>query len=46
MKALAHGNRQAFAVRPARCRACKHRVAACPEEAPTLARSPAFAFGS
>jgi 4Fe-4S ferredoxin len=41
MKALAHGNRQAFAVRPDSCHACGLCVAACPENAITLSRSPA-----
>jgi NAD-dependent dihydropyrimidine dehydrogenase PreA subunit len=40
-KALAHGNRQAFAVGAERCHACGQCVAACPEEAITLTRSPA-----
>jgi 4Fe-4S ferredoxin len=41
LKALAHGNRQAFAVRTDSCHACGLCVAACPEDAITLARSPA-----
>ena len=38
LKALAHGNRQAFAIRADSCHACGLCVAACPEEALTLAR--------
>jgi 4Fe-4S ferredoxin len=33
VKAWAHGNRQAFAVRGEACRACQLCVAACPESA-------------
>jgi 4Fe-4S ferredoxin len=38
MKAMAHGNRQAFAVRADSCHACGLCVAACPEDAITLTR--------
>src|ERR1700687_3431698 len=37
LKAVFHGNRQAFVVRPAECHACQLCVAACPEQAITLA---------
>ena len=37
LKAWAHGNRQAFVVRPNDCHACQLCVAACPENALTLA---------
>ncbi len=40
LKALAHGNRQAFAVRAADCHACGRCVAVCPENAITLMRAP------
>ena len=42
LKAWAHGNRQAFAVRPGDCHACRLCVDACPEDAIELApyRSP------
>ena len=47
LKALAHGNRQAFAIRADGCHACGLCVAACPEEALTLARHDAApALGS
>ena len=38
LKATLHGNWQAFAVRAQDCRACGLCVAACPEDAITLAR--------
>ncbi len=38
LKALAHGNRQAFAVRAEECHACGLCVAVCPENAITLTR--------
>ena len=38
LKATLHGNGQAFAVRAQDCRACGLCVAACPEDAITLAR--------
>ena len=38
MKALFHGNRQAFAVRAEACHACGECVEACPEGAIKLAR--------
>ncbi len=41
LKALAHGNRQAFAVRADSCHACGLCVAACPEKALTLVRTAA-----
>jgi len=42
MKAWAHGNRQAYVVRPDDCHACRLCVEACPEEAIHLiARPPA-----
>jgi 4Fe-4S ferredoxin len=42
LKAFAHGNRQAFAVRTEQCHACGLCVTACPEKAIKLARpSPA-----
>lgn len=37
LKAWAHGNRQAFAVRAADCHACQLCVEACPEDAIRLA---------
>jgi NAD-dependent dihydropyrimidine dehydrogenase PreA subunit len=37
LKAFAHGNRQAYVVRPADCHACQLCVAACPEQALQLA---------
>ena len=37
LKAWAHGNRQAFAVRAADCHACRLCVEACPEDAIRLA---------
>jgi 4Fe-4S ferredoxin len=40
LKMLFHGNRQAFAVRADQCHACGLCVAACPEKAITLVRSP------
>ncbi len=33
LKAWAHGNRQAYVVRPEECRACQLCVEACPENA-------------
>jgi NAD-dependent dihydropyrimidine dehydrogenase PreA subunit len=39
LKALAHGNRQAFAVRAADCHACGRCVEVCPENAITLTRA-------
>ena len=33
LKAFAHGNRQAFTVRPEACHACQLCIAACPEQA-------------
>jgi NAD-dependent dihydropyrimidine dehydrogenase PreA subunit len=33
LKAWAHGNRQAYVVRPADCRACRMCIDACPEDA-------------
>jgi 4Fe-4S ferredoxin len=33
IKAWAHGNRQAFVIRPADCRACRLCIEACPEDA-------------
>jgi NAD-dependent dihydropyrimidine dehydrogenase PreA subunit len=38
LKAMAHGNRQAFAVRADQCHGCGLCVAACPEHAIRLAR--------
>jgi 4Fe-4S ferredoxin len=38
LKAMAHGNRQAFAVRADACHACGLCVAACPENAIRLAK--------
>jgi NAD-dependent dihydropyrimidine dehydrogenase PreA subunit len=38
LKALVHGNRQAFAVRADACHACARCVAVCPENAITLVR--------
>jgi 4Fe-4S ferredoxin len=43
MKAMAHGNRQAFAVGADSCHACGLCVAACPEDAITLTRRAAAA---
>ena len=43
LKAMAHGNRQAFAVRADSCHACGLCVAACPEQAITLTRRAAGA---
>ena len=37
LKAWAHGNKQAFVVRPESCHACRLCVDACPEKAITLA---------
>ena len=37
LKAWAHGNRQAYVVRPADCHACQLCIAACPEKALRLA---------
>ncbi|HUA35364.1 MAG TPA: ferredoxin family protein [Candidatus Binataceae bacterium] len=39
VKAWAHGNRQAFAVRASECHACGLCVAACPEHAIKLERA-------
>jgi 4Fe-4S ferredoxin len=36
-KALAHGNRQAYVVRPESCHACQLCIDACPEDALRLA---------
>jgi 4Fe-4S ferredoxin len=36
LKAWAHGNRQAFVVRPQDCHACRLCIEACPEAALTL----------
>lgn len=33
LKAWAHGNRQAYVVRPADCRACRMCIDVCPEDA-------------
>ena len=44
MKALAHGNRQAFAVRAENCHACGRCVTACPEDAITLTRQAAVSL--
>ena len=41
VKAWAHGNRQAYVVRPDDCHACQLCVAACPEQAIRLAALPA-----
>jgi len=41
LKAMAHGNRQAFAVRAELCHACGLCVAACPERAIRLERAAA-----
>ena len=38
LKAFAHGNKQAFAVRADQCHACGLCVAACPEKAIKLGR--------
>jgi len=40
LKAWAHGNRQAFAIRAYDCHACGLCVSACPEHAITLHRVP------
>lgn len=40
LKALFHGNRQAFVVRPEACHACGLCVTACPEQAIRLAPYP------
>ena len=37
VKAWAHGNRQAYVVKPEACHACKLCIEACPEQALTLA---------
>jgi NAD-dependent dihydropyrimidine dehydrogenase PreA subunit len=37
LKAFAHGNRQAYVVRPADCHACQLCIDACPERALQLA---------
>ncbi len=37
LKALAHGNRQAYVVKPRDCHACQLCVEACPEQALKLA---------
>ena len=37
VKAFAHGNRQAFVVRPEACHACQLCIPACPEQAIRLA---------
>lgn len=37
LKAWAHGNRQAFVVRPGDCHACQLCIEACPEDALVLA---------
>jgi NAD-dependent dihydropyrimidine dehydrogenase PreA subunit len=37
LKAWAHGNKQAYVVRPGDCHACQLCIAACPEEALKLA---------
>ncbi len=37
LKAWAHGNRQAYVVRPAACHACQLCIKACPEDAIRLA---------
>ncbi len=37
LKAFAHGNRQAFVVRPEACHACQLCIPACPEQAIRLA---------
>ena len=39
LRSLAHGNRQAFAVRAADCHACGRCVEVCPESAITLTRA-------
>ncbi|HKA15386.1 MAG TPA: ferredoxin family protein [Myxococcota bacterium] len=41
LRAWAHGNRQAFVVRPAECHACQLCIDACPENALRLAPVPA-----
>jgi NAD-dependent dihydropyrimidine dehydrogenase PreA subunit len=40
LKAWAHGNRQAYVIRPADCRACQLCIKACPEGAIRLAPFP------
>lgn len=44
IKAWAHGNRQAYVIRPADCHACQLCIKACPEDAillaPFLAKGP------
>jgi NAD-dependent dihydropyrimidine dehydrogenase PreA subunit len=40
LKAWAHGNRQAFVVRPADCHACQLCIKACPEHALRLEALP------
>jgi NAD-dependent dihydropyrimidine dehydrogenase PreA subunit len=40
LKAWAHGNRQAFVVRPEACHACQLCIEACPEDALRLAPLP------
>jgi 4Fe-4S ferredoxin len=37
LKAWAHGNRQAYVIRPADCHACQLCIRACPEDAIRLA---------
>ncbi len=37
LKAWAHGNRQAYVVKPEACHACQRCIDACPENALTLA---------
>ena len=37
LKAFAHGNRQAYVVKPEACHACQLCIAACPEQALRLA---------
>ena len=41
IKAMVHGNHQAFAVRAERCHSCGLCVSACPEHAIRLTRDPA-----
>jgi len=41
LKAWAHGNRQAYVVRPGDCHACQLCIEACPESALRLAPVPA-----
>jgi 4Fe-4S ferredoxin len=40
LKAWAHGNRQAYVIRPADCHACQLCIEACPEDAIHLAPYP------